>query len=283
MPASQLPPGPASPEVPTLELSLQSPGPPFTPEDSSTPKPTARIVMIRHGATYSTEDGLLLGRKDEALTPLGEVQANKTAELLMDMKVGNQQKGGTTKSMLGAAQQTAWHNRKRAHRQGRRLWHAPDIKGRGGTGPLCKGDDCPKLHCMESQSLSARDLRGRHELAVSCVNRACLLQIDALFSSPLKRSADTARVISKLQSLTGFGATPFVQQLEELTERDFGDWEGEPTARVRSPSGGCKACLMGHGRDNRHTAAHFTQAMRAQNPELLVCVSPVVHLPRLQS
>ena len=52
------------------------------------PKPTARIVMIRHGATYSAEDGLLLGRKDEALTPLGEVQANKTAELLMDMKVG---------------------------------------------------------------------------------------------------------------------------------------------------------------------------------------------------
>ncbi len=50
--------------------------------------------MIRHGATYSTEDGLLLGRKDEALTPLGEVQANKTAELLMDMKVGHQQKGG---------------------------------------------------------------------------------------------------------------------------------------------------------------------------------------------
>eukprot|EP00891_Asterochloris_glomerata_P007803 jgi/Astpho2/7803/Aster-06094 len=121
-----------------------SPGPPFTPEDSSVPKPTARIVMIRHGATYSTEDGLLLGRKDEALTPLGEVQANKTAELLMDMK------------------------------------------------------------------------------------------IDTLFSSPLKRSADTARTISKLQSLTGFGVTPFVQQKEELTERDFGEWEGEPTARLRS-------------------------------------------------
>ena len=78
---------------PLWSCSLQSPGPPFTPEDSSGPKPTARIVMIRHGATYSTEDGLLLGRKDEALTPLGEVQANKTAELLMDMKVGHQQRG----------------------------------------------------------------------------------------------------------------------------------------------------------------------------------------------
>ena len=78
---------------------------------------------------------------------------------------------------------------------------------------------------------------------------ACLLQIDALFTSPLKRSADTARTISRLQSLTGFGATPFVQQMEELTERDFGDWEGEPTARVRSPLGGCQASLTSPGCD----------------------------------
>ena len=82
------------------------------------------------------------------------------------------------------------------------------------------------------------------------LREACPLQIDTLFSSPLKRSADTARTISKLQSLTGFGATPFVQQMEELTERDFGDWEGEPTARVRSPWSGCRACLSGHGCDN---------------------------------
>ena len=93
-------------------------------------------------------------------------------------------------------------------------------------------------------------LRGRHELAINCVNGACLLQIDALFSSPLKRSADTARAISKLQSLTSFGATPFVQQLEELTERDFGGLGGRADCAGAEPSGWLQSLPPGHGCDS---------------------------------
>ena len=59
------------------------PGPPY-----SSDKVAARIVMVRCGETPNSGQGLLLGTRDEELTILGDVQGQKAAELLMDLKVG---------------------------------------------------------------------------------------------------------------------------------------------------------------------------------------------------
>ena len=67
-------------------LVLQTPGPPFLPDEVGV-KVKARITFVQHGATLSSEDNLLMGLRDEALSTLGEMQANKAAELLMDLKV----------------------------------------------------------------------------------------------------------------------------------------------------------------------------------------------------
>jgi bisphosphoglycerate-dependent phosphoglycerate mutase len=45
-------------------------------------------VLIRHAATDADAKGLLLGSRDEPLSGLGNVQAGKVAEFLLDMKVG---------------------------------------------------------------------------------------------------------------------------------------------------------------------------------------------------
>lgn len=65
---------------------MQSPGPPFVPDEIGKGV-KARIVFVRHGATNSSEDQLLMGMKDEELSTLGEMQNAKTAELIMDIKV----------------------------------------------------------------------------------------------------------------------------------------------------------------------------------------------------
>jgi hypothetical protein len=44
-------------------------------------------VLIRHAATDADAKGLLLGSRDEPLSGLGNVQAGKVAEFLLDMKV----------------------------------------------------------------------------------------------------------------------------------------------------------------------------------------------------
>lgn len=44
-------------------------------------------------------------------------------------------------------------------------------------------------------------------------------------TSPLKRAQATAQSISKVQSLAGY-KPPKVQVMEELTNRDLGEWEG---------------------------------------------------------
>ena len=65
---------------------VQSPGPPFVPDEIGKGV-KARIVFVRHGATNSSEDQLLMGVKDEEVSTLGEMQNAKTAELIMDIKV----------------------------------------------------------------------------------------------------------------------------------------------------------------------------------------------------
>ena len=50
---------------------------------------SARVILVRHGATEATEKGVIhgLGSEVSALTPLGMVQARKTAEFLMDAPI----------------------------------------------------------------------------------------------------------------------------------------------------------------------------------------------------
>jgi len=75
------------PPLATLERMNNSPGSPF--EESAGRATGMRVVLVRHGATYTTEDGIMLGLSKEAeeLSALGHVQARKTAELLMDAKI----------------------------------------------------------------------------------------------------------------------------------------------------------------------------------------------------
>ena len=65
---------------------VQTPGPPFLPDEVGV-KAKARIIFAQHGATMSSEDNLLMGSKDEELTTLGDMQASKVAELIMDLQV----------------------------------------------------------------------------------------------------------------------------------------------------------------------------------------------------
>ena len=62
----------------------QSPGPPF-----GSSKPGAgRVVLVRAGSAQGYAEGTLLGTRDDPLSTLGRVHAQKTAELLMDIEVG---------------------------------------------------------------------------------------------------------------------------------------------------------------------------------------------------
>ncbi|BDA42581.1 probable phosphoglycerate mutase GpmB at N-terminal half [Coccomyxa sp. Obi] len=57
------------------------------------------------------------------------------------------------------------------------------------------------------------------------------IQVDAMFSSPVKRAMENARTIADLQSLAGFSFPP-VQVLDALKNRDWGSLEGKNAAEV---------------------------------------------------
>ncbi|KIY92826.1 hypothetical protein MNEG_15137 [Monoraphidium neglectum] len=69
----------------TVDRLNQSPGPPFK-ADGAGRIATSRVVIVRHAATEGSADGVLLGSSDEALSPLGVVQAGKVAEFMMDLQ-----------------------------------------------------------------------------------------------------------------------------------------------------------------------------------------------------
>ncbi len=68
---------------------MQAPGRPFTPS-AETERDIPRIILVRNGATVSSEDGIMMGSGNDPLTTLGEIQAQKTGEVLMDLKVNQQ-------------------------------------------------------------------------------------------------------------------------------------------------------------------------------------------------
>ena len=65
---------------------VQSPGPPFGSDAFFKPG-AGRLALVRAGTTEGASEGRLLGRRDDELATLGHVQAQKAAELLMDIKV----------------------------------------------------------------------------------------------------------------------------------------------------------------------------------------------------
>ena len=65
-------------------LCVQMPGPPYSAD-----RVGGRIVMVRCGETQNSGHGKLLGTRDEELTILGDVQAQKAAELLMDLQASS--------------------------------------------------------------------------------------------------------------------------------------------------------------------------------------------------
>ena len=67
-------------------MSAQSPGPPFG-SGAFMGKGAGRILLLRGGSTEGKE-GRLLGRGNDKLSTLGHVQAQKAAELLMELEVG---------------------------------------------------------------------------------------------------------------------------------------------------------------------------------------------------
>ncbi|KAI8464921.1 MAG: phosphoglycerate mutase-like protein [Monoraphidium minutum] len=80
---------PMSPGAPvrvTVDRLNQSPGPPFK-ADGAGRTAASRVVLLRHAATEGSADGLLLGSRDEPLSPLGVVQAGKVAEFMMSLQI----------------------------------------------------------------------------------------------------------------------------------------------------------------------------------------------------
>ncbi|XP_011625980.1 probable 2-carboxy-D-arabinitol-1-phosphatase [Amborella trichopoda] len=76
----------------TPTICLQTPNPPIAPGSSGGRKTNKRIILVCHGTLQSTAEGLVpalgipaLG--NESMNMLGVIQSQKTAELLLDLKV----------------------------------------------------------------------------------------------------------------------------------------------------------------------------------------------------
>lgn len=72
----------------TPTRAVQSPGRQFL-IDAPGEAPRKRIVLVRHAATASSEETRLHSDADEPCSSLGEVQAVKAAEFLMDAAIDN--------------------------------------------------------------------------------------------------------------------------------------------------------------------------------------------------
>ena len=66
------------------------------------------------------------------------------------------------------------------------------------------------------------------EASPSCVP----VQVSRLLTSPLKRAQDTAQLVATYQQLSG-SRKPEVETLAQLTNRDWGKWEGRSATEVR--------------------------------------------------
>ena len=58
-------------------------------------------------------------------------------------------------------------------------------------------------------------------------------QVTKVLSSPLRRAMYTAKAVQTFQTLAGH-KPPQALQREELTNRDWGEWDGQPASEVAS-------------------------------------------------
>ena len=58
-------------------------------------------------------------------------------------------------------------------------------------------------------------------------------QVTKVFSSPLQRAMYTSKVVQTFQTLAGH-KPPQALQREELTNRDWGEWDGQLASEVAS-------------------------------------------------
>ncbi|KAL4182488.1 hypothetical protein AMTRI_Chr11g150340 [Amborella trichopoda] len=65
----------------------QTPNPPIAPGSSGGRKTNKRIILVCHGTLQSTAEGLVSALGNESMNMLGVIQSQKTAELLLDLKV----------------------------------------------------------------------------------------------------------------------------------------------------------------------------------------------------
>lgn len=59
------------------------------------------------------------------------------------------------------------------------------------------------------------------------------MQVSKLFCSPLKRATGTAQILATYQMLSG-SRKPSLDILPELTNRDWGEWDGKRSTEVSS-------------------------------------------------
>lgn len=69
-------------------MYVKSPSPPFR-SDGAGRKASSRIVLVRHGDTEQCSSDIILGLRDEPCGVLGEVQVQKTSELLLDLQASS--------------------------------------------------------------------------------------------------------------------------------------------------------------------------------------------------
>ena len=70
---------------------------------------TSRVIMVRHGESLGNAEGFFAGQTDIPLTPLGQRQAERTAEYLRDRKIDRIYSSDLIRSMQTAAPTARMH------------------------------------------------------------------------------------------------------------------------------------------------------------------------------
>lgn len=70
---------------------------------------TTRVIMVRHGESLGNAEGFFAGQTDIPLTPLGHLQAKRTAEYLRDRKIDRVYSSDLIRSMQTAEPTAVLH------------------------------------------------------------------------------------------------------------------------------------------------------------------------------
>lgn len=184
----------------------QSPGPPFGRE-AFFRQGAGRLCLVRAGAIEGQE-GKLLGRTNDTLSTLGQVQAQKAAELLMDVPVSH-----LLVTLLPSPAQSLC------------IWYSIPVRS---ILPLVSHALCC---CVAVMSHTILMLHNLCFMAVIWADQVMLWQVDVVVTSPLPRAMETARPVADLQALAG-NAKPPIEVEDLLTDRDWGALQGRLAQQV---------------------------------------------------